>query len=105
MPEDKTGSKKKKLFVGKVISNKMDKTAVIQIERTFLHSQYQKVVKRFTRLKAHDQENKCQVGDQVKIIETRPISKEKHWKVIDIISSVPKNAGVKSGESLNDTNL
>jgi small subunit ribosomal protein S17 len=98
MTENKTESKKKKTFVGKVISNKMDKTAVIQIERTFLHAQYQKVVKRFTRLKAHDQDNKCQVGDQVKIIETRPMSKEKHWKVIDIISSIPQKSGIKSGE-------
>ena len=94
----KTGNRKKKSFIGKVIGNKMDKTAVIQIERTFLHPQYQKVVKRFTRLKAHDAENKCQPGDQVKIIETRPLSKEKHWKVIEIISSVPQNSGVRSGE-------
>jgi small subunit ribosomal protein S17 len=98
MTEQQAGSKKKKSFVGKVISNKMDKTAVIQIERTFLHSQYQKVIKRFTRLKAHDQENKCQIGDQVKIIETRPMSKEKHWKVVEIISSVPQKSGVKAGE-------
>lgn len=98
MTENKTAPKKKKTFIGKVISNKMDKTAVIQIERTFLHAQYQKVVKRFTRLKAHDQENKCQVGDQVTIIETRPMSKEKHWKVIDIISSIPQKSGIKSGE-------
>ena len=98
MTENKTAQKKKKTFIGKVISNKMDKTAVIQIERTFLHAQYQKVVKRFTRLKAHDQENKCQVGDQVTIIETRPMSKEKHWKVIDIISSIPQKSGIKSGE-------
>jgi small subunit ribosomal protein S17 len=98
MIENKAGLKRKKSFVGKVISNKMDKTAVIQIERTFLHAQYQKVIKRFTRLKAHDQENKCQVGDQVKIIETKPISKEKHWKVIEIISSVPQNPSAEAGE-------
>lgn len=98
MTENKTETNKKKSFIGKVISNKMDKTAVIQIERTFLHSQYSKVVKRFTRLKAHDQDNKCQVGDQVKIIETRPMSKDKHWKVIDIISSIPQKSGIKSGE-------
>ncbi|MHB8482586.1 MAG: 30S ribosomal protein S17 [Nitrospiria bacterium] len=99
MIENKALSKKKKTFIGKVISNKMDKTAVIEIQRTIVHPQYQKVVKRFTRLKAHDQENKCKIGDQVKIIEIRPLSKEKHWKVIDIISSAPQKAGVaESGE-------
>jgi small subunit ribosomal protein S17 len=91
--------KKKKVFTGKVISNKMDKTAVVQIERTVVHAVYQKVVKRFTRLKAHDQNNQCQVGDKVKIIETRPFSKEKHWSVVEIISSVPKKfAASESGE-------
>lgn len=91
--------KKKKVFTGKVISNKMDKTAVVQIERTVVHAVYQKVVKRFTRLKVHDQNNQCQVGDKVKIIETRPLSKEKHWSVVEIISSVPKKfAASESGE-------
>ncbi len=91
--------KKKKVFTGKVISNKMDKTAVVQIERTVVHAVYQKVVKRFTRLKVHDQNNQCQVGDKVKIIETRPFSKEKHWSVVEIISSVPKKfAASESGE-------
>jgi small subunit ribosomal protein S17 len=91
--------KKKKVFTGKVISNKMDKTAVVQIERTVVHAVYQKVVKRFTRLKVHDQSNQCQVGDKVKIIETRPLSKEKHWSVVEIISSAPKKFAVtESGE-------
>ncbi|MBI1822000.1 MAG: 30S ribosomal protein S17 [Nitrospirae bacterium] len=99
MTENKELSKKKKIFIGKVISNKMDKTAVIEIQRTIVHPQYQKVVKRFTRLKAHDQDNQCKIGDQVKIIETRPLSKEKNWKVIDIISSAPQKAkGAEAGE-------
>lgn len=89
----------RKTFVGKVISNKMAKTAVVEIERTILHPKYKKVVKRFTRLKAHDQENRCKVGDAVKIIETRPLSKDKHWLVIDVLSSAPqKLKPVEAGE-------
>lgn len=89
----------KKTLIGKVISNKMAKTAVVEIERTILHPKYKKVVKRFTRLKAHDQENRCKVGDAVKIIETRPLSKDKHWLVIDVLSSAPqKLKPVEAGE-------
>ena len=86
MTENRAISKKKKSFVGKVVSNKMDKTAVIEIERTIVHPKYQKVVKRFTRLKVHDQENRCKVGDAVKIIESRPISKEKRWVVETVLN-------------------
>ncbi|HXN05930.1 MAG TPA: 30S ribosomal protein S17 [Nitrospiria bacterium] len=89
----------KKTLIGKVISNKMAKTAVVEIERTILHPKYKKVVKRFTRLKAHDQENRCRVGDAVKIIETRPLSKDKHWLVIDVLSSAhQKLKPVEAGE-------
>jgi small subunit ribosomal protein S17 len=73
----------KKIYIGKVISNKMDKTVVVAITRLFQHPVYKKTVKRVTKLKAHDEQNKCNVGDTVKIIESRPQSKEKRWVVLD----------------------
>jgi len=73
----------KKIYVGKVISNKMDKTVVVAVTRLFQHPVYKKTVKRVTRFKAHDENNKCTIGDTVKIIEVRPLSKEKRWAVID----------------------
>lgn len=73
----------KKIYTGKVISNKMDKTVVVAVTRLFQHPVYKKTVKRVTKFKAHDENNRCQVGDMVKIIETRPLSKEKRWMVIE----------------------
>ena len=73
----------KKIYTGKVISNKMDKTVVVAVTRLFQHPVYKKTVKRVTRFKAHDENNKCTIGDTVKIIEARPLSKEKRWAVID----------------------
>jgi small subunit ribosomal protein S17 len=73
----------KKIYTGKVISNKMDKTIVVAVTRLYQHSKYKKTVKRVTKLKAHDDKNTCQIGDMVKIIETRPLSKEKRWIVIE----------------------
>lgn len=73
----------KKIYTGKVISNKMEKTIVVAVTRLYQHSKYKKTVKRVTKLKAHDDKNTCQIGDMVKIIETRPLSKEKRWIVIE----------------------
>jgi small subunit ribosomal protein S17 len=73
----------KKVYTGKVISNKMDKTVVVAVTRLFQHPVYKKTVKRVTKFKAHDEKNSCQIGDVVKIIETRPLSKEKRWIVIE----------------------
>ena len=73
----------KKIYMGRVISNKMDKTVVVAVTRLFQHPVYKKTVKRVTRFKAHDENNKCAIGDTVKIIEVRPLSKEKRWAVID----------------------
>jgi small subunit ribosomal protein S17 len=73
----------KKIYIGKVISNKMDKTVVVAVTRLFQHPRYKKTVKRITKFKAHDEQNKYNIGDIVKIIETRPLSKEKRWKIID----------------------
>jgi small subunit ribosomal protein S17 len=73
----------KKIYTGKIISNKMDKTVVVGVTRLFQHPVYKKTVKRVTKFKAHDENNKCQIGDIVKIIETRPLSKDKRWLVIE----------------------
>jgi small subunit ribosomal protein S17 len=75
----------KKLYTGKVVSDKMDKTVVVAVTRTFQHPLYKKTVKKVTKLKAHDDGNKCKSGDTVQIIESRPLSKDKRWQVIKIV--------------------
>lgn len=75
----------KKSYEGKVVSDKMDKTAIVAVTRLFQHPVYKKTVKKVARFKAHDPENKCKTGDKVSIIETRPISKEKRWAVLEIL--------------------
>jgi small subunit ribosomal protein S17 len=75
----------KKQLIGKVISNKMDKTIVVEIERLMMHSLYKKSVRMRKRFKSHDEKNECSVGDIVKIEETRPLSKDKRYRVVDII--------------------
>jgi len=72
-------------WYGSVVSNKMDKTVVVAVARVVSHPVYRKFIRRVTKLKAHDEQNACQVGDRVKLIETRPISKHKHWRVVQII--------------------
>lgn len=73
----------KKIYSGKVISNKMEKTVVVAVTRLFQHPVYKKTMKRVTKFKAHDEKNKCTIGDMVKIVGTRPLSKEKRWVVIE----------------------
>lgn len=73
----------KKIYTGKVISDKMDKTVVVAVTRLFQHPIYKKTVKRVTKFKVHDEKNSCHIGDIVKIIETRPLSKEKRWTIIE----------------------
>jgi len=73
--------------VGIVVSNKMDKTAVVAVENRSPHPKYGKIVVKTTKYKAHDPENKCQEGDRVRIRETRPLSKTKRWELADIIST------------------
>jgi len=77
--------KPKKAQIGSVISDKMDKTVVVQIERRYPHPVYKKIITRRTRLKAHDETNECKIGDRVKITECRPLSKDKAWRVIEIV--------------------
>jgi len=72
-------------WVGQVVSDKMDKTVVVAVARVVRHPFYRKVLRRITTLKAHDEKNECKVGDRVRLIETRPISKDKHWRVVEIV--------------------
>ena len=74
----------RKTRVGMVVSDKMDKTVVVAIDNV-KHPLYKKIVKRTVRLKAHDEKNECRVGDRVEVMETRPLSKDKRWRVIEII--------------------
>ena len=75
----------RKTRVGKVISDKMDKTVVVAIEDNVKHPLYKKIIKNTIRLKAHDENNSCGIGDRVQIMETRPLSKDKRWRVVEII--------------------
>jgi small subunit ribosomal protein S17 len=77
--------KTKKEFVGVVKSDKMDKTIVVAVETTALHSLYKKYVRRIKKLKAHDETNNAKIGDRVRVVECRPISKEKCWKLAEIV--------------------
>jgi small subunit ribosomal protein S17 len=77
----------KKVYSGKVVSDKMDKTVVVAVTRTFQHPLYKKTVRKITKFKAHDEENKCKTGDKVQIVESRPLSKDKRWAVIKIMES------------------
>jgi small subunit ribosomal protein S17 len=75
----------RKTRVGKVVSDKMDKTVVVAIEDNVKHPLYKKIIKNTIRLKAHDENNTCGIGDRVLIMETRPLSKDKNWRVVEII--------------------
>ena len=75
----------RKVLVGTVTSNKMDKTVVVSVETSVSHKMYGKTVKRTYKLKAHDEENACKVGDRVKVMETRPLSKDKRWRIVEIV--------------------
>jgi small subunit ribosomal protein S17 len=83
-----TAKKNKKQIVGKVVSNKMDKTIVVEIERLMMHSLYKKSVRMTKRIKGHDEKNECSVGDLVKVEETRPLSKDKRYRLVEIIEKV-----------------
>lgn len=83
MNEERTASRKTR--VGKVISDKMDKTIVVAVEDRVSHPLYKKIIKRTYKLKAHDDKNECAVGDRVRVMETRPLSKDKRWRLVEII--------------------
>ena len=75
----------RKVRIGKVVSNKMDKTIVVAVENHVKHPLYGKIVKRTYKLKAHDENNECKIGDRVKVMETRPLSKDKRWRLVEIV--------------------
>lgn len=75
----------RKTRIGKVVSNKMDKTIVVAIADNVRHPLYKKIIKRTVKLKAHDENNECNIGDRVEVMETRPISKDKRWRLVQII--------------------
>ena len=83
MTEERTTSRKTR--VGKVVSDKMDKTVVVIVEDRVAHKTYKKIIGKTYRLKAHDENNECGVGDIVRVMETRPLSKDKRWRVVEIV--------------------
>ena len=83
MNEVRTTSRKTR--VGKVVSDKMDKTIVVAVEDRVAHPLYKKIIKRTYKLKAHDENNACGIGDTVRVMETRPLSKDKRWRLVEII--------------------
>ena len=76
---------RRKLRVGKVVSDKMDKTVVVVIERLVKHPQYKRYVRRRSRFKVHDEKNECKEGDTIRFMETRPLSKEKRWRFVEFV--------------------
>ena len=78
----------RKTRTGKVVSNKMDKTIVVAVENHVRHPLYNKLVKRTYKLKAHDENNECNIGDTVKVMETRPLYKDKRWRLVEIVEKV-----------------
>ena len=83
MSENRTSSRKTR--TGKVVSDKMNKTIVVAVETRVPHPLYKKIIKRTYKLKAHDENNDCRTGDRVRVMETRPLSKDKRWRLIEII--------------------
>ena len=83
MSEKRTSARKTR--TGKVVSDKMDKTIVVAVESRVRHPLYKKIIKRTYKLKAHDENNDCGAGDRVRVMETRPLSKEKRWRLVEII--------------------
>jgi len=86
-----SGSTQRKIISGTVVSNRMDKTAVVQVQRRFAHPVFKKFVNKRVKYKVHDEKNDLNVGDIVRIIETRPLSKEKRWRLLDIVERGPQD--------------
>lgn len=81
---------------GTVVSDRMEKTIVVSLERTVMHPKYRKYLKRRSRVKAHDETNQCQIGDRVRIVECRPLSRDKRWRVSEILQRTQTTAGEQS---------
>lgn len=84
------GRAKRKIRIGKVVSDKVEKTRIVAVERLFRHSRYQKVIKRRKKFMVDDPKNESHIGDKVRIAETRPLSKRKRWRVLEILNKVEK---------------
>ncbi len=78
----------RKTRVGEVVSNKMDKTIVVAVATSVKHPLYKKILKRTYKLKAHDENNECNIGDKVRVMETRPLSKDKRWRLVEVLQKV-----------------
>jgi len=85
MEQKKQTQRRKKTLVGTVIGDKMNKTVTVLVERLTQHSVYKKIIRKRKKFKAHDEQNACRVGDKVLIVESRPLSKDKHWRIREII--------------------
>ena len=85
MPEQTRERNLRKTRVGRVTSDKMDKTIVVAVENNIMHPLYKKIVKKTYKLKAHDENNECGIGDRVRVMETRPLSKDKRWRLVNVI--------------------
>ena len=86
---------------GTVVSDRMEKTIVVSVERTVMHPKYKKYLKRRTRVKAHDETNQCHVGDRVRIVECRPLSRDKRWRVSEVL----QRARITTGEQSNGADV
>jgi len=84
------GRNKRKIRLGKVVSDKMDKSIVVVVERLIRHPLYERVIRRTSKLVAHDETNECRTGDRVKVMETRPQSKTKRWRLVEIVEKAPQ---------------
>ena len=76
---------RRKVRMGQVVSDKMNKTIVVELERRFQHPSYSRIVRSTSRIKVHDEKNECRVGDVVRVMETRPLSKEKRWRLLEVV--------------------
>ena len=86
-----TGSTQRKIISGIVVSSRMDKTAVVQVQRRFAHPVYKKYVSKRVKYKVHDEKNDLNIGDTVRIVETRPLSKNKRWRLLEILERGPQD--------------
>jgi small subunit ribosomal protein S17 len=91
-PEVKRGNRKER--VGEVVSNKMSKTIVVKVERRFPHAQYKKIVTSYNKFYAHDEKNEAKIGDRVRIEETRPLSKTKCWRLVEVVERAVQETSV-----------
>lgn len=95
MTSSSDSRKQRKVRTGVVVSNKMDKTVVVEVSRTVMHPVYKKFVRRRKRFMAHDEENRCRIGDEVMIVESRPLSRHKNWRVRKIVKEAALPGGAQ----------